>query len=312
VFFLANAFVEAGLPAGMFNLVTGGDQVGRRLAEHSGVDMVSFTGSTAVGRSIAVACGSALKRCTLELGGKSAGIVLEDADVPAAAALIGGGVFAGAGQYCRALTRVLAPRARYVDVVDALASVAGRFRPGDPYDAATTMSPLNSERQRARVETYVELAGQEGARLVVGGRRPPELARGWFYEPTVFAEATNDMRFVQEEIFGPVIAVVAYDSIDEAIAVANDNEYGLSGAVFSTDERAALDVASRVRTGTTGVNLHGARSCAPCGGTKASGIGQEHGPEGFLEYLDPKAVNISEALARQLEAEGVPAMAPVL
>lgn len=308
VFFLARAFEAAGLPAGMFNLLTGGDGAGRTLVEHPRVDMVSFTGSTGVGRQIAASCAKALKKCTLELGGKSAAIVLEDADLAAAAALIGGGVFAGAGQYCRALTRVLVPRTLQDAFVDALSGVAGRFHGGDPFEDGTNMSPLNSERQRERVESYIAAAREEGARLVCGGGRPAGLTKGWYVEPTVFADATNDMRFVREEIFGPVVAVIPYDDVDQALAIANDSDYGLSGAVFSRDERAAVELTYRVRTGTTGVNLHGARSCAPCGGTKASGIGQEHGPEGFLEYLDPKAILISEALAATLEAEGVPAV----
>jgi len=307
VFFLADALAEAGLPEGMFSLLTGEADVGEAMVAHCGVDMISFTGSTTVGRHIASAAGRGLKKVSLELGGKSAGIVLDDADVGIAATTIGG-AFATAGQYCRALTRVLAPRSRYDEVVGALADVAARMTPGDPFDGATNMAPLINAAQRDRVECYVALARDAGARVVCGGGRPAGLDRGFWFEPTVFADATNDMRFVREEIFGPVLAVVPYDDDDEAIAIANDNDYGLSGAVFTTDLQRGLDVALRVETGTIGVNQHGARSCAPCGGVKASGIGQEHGPEGFREFLSPKAIMIPEELAAALEAGGVPSL----
>ncbi|MBV9659640.1 MAG: aldehyde dehydrogenase family protein, partial [Acidimicrobiales bacterium] len=288
-----------GLPEGMFNVLSGAAATGQRMVEHPDVDMVSFTGSTAVGRQIAGTAAGALKNISLELGGKSAAIVLEDADIDTVTQVVAGGTFGSAGQYCRALTRVLAPRSRYDEVVEALAAGARAMTPGD------RMGPLISARQRDRVESYVAAALDEGARLVAGGKRPAQPERGYFYEATVFADATNDMRFVQEEIFGPVIAVMPYDTVDEAVAIANDSDYGLSGAVFSQDARAALDVTLRVRTGTTGVNLHGARSCAPCGGMKSSGIGQEHGPEGYLEFLTPKAILIPEDLAQTLESEGV-------
>jgi aldehyde dehydrogenase (NAD+) len=301
VFYLAEAFEEAGLPEGMLSVLSGASATGQRMVEHPLVDMVSFTGSTAVGRKIAETAGAALKNISLELGGKSAAIILEDADLTTVAQVAGGGTFASAGQYCRALTRVLAPRSRYDEVVAALTGVAQAMVPGE------RMGPLISAAQLQRVESYVEAALAEGARLVAGGRRPVEPERGYFFEATVFADATNEMGFVREEIFGPVIAVIPYQTVDEAVAIANDSDYGLSGAVFSQDHRAALDVALRVRTGTTGVNLHGARSCAPCGGMKASGIGQEHGPEGFLEFLTPKAILIPEDLAAALEGDGVPA-----
>jgi acyl-CoA reductase-like NAD-dependent aldehyde dehydrogenase len=305
VYFLAEVFEAAGLPPGMLNVVSGAAETGTRMVEHPGVAMVSFTGSTAVGRRIAEVCGRGLKDVSLELGGKSAAIVLDDADIATVAQVAGGGTFASSGQYCRALTRVLAPRSRYDEVVGALGAIAERMKPGEQ------MGPLISAAQRERVETYVASALDEGARLVAGGKRPTAPERGYWYEATVFADATNDMRFVREEIFGPVVAVIPYDTVDDAVAIANASEYGLSGAVFTEDLRRGLDVASRVRTGTTGVNLHGARSCAPCGGMKSSGIGQEHGPEGFLEFLSPKTINIPEELAVELEAEGVPSRAPI-
>jgi aldehyde dehydrogenase (NAD+) len=300
VFSLARAFEEAGLAPGMLNVVSGGAEAGARMAEHPDVRMVSFTGSTAVGKKIAEVAGRDLKHLSLELGGKSAGIVLEDADMEVVAQLMGRGTFGPAGQYCRSLTRALAPRSRYDEVVETLATTARSMVPGEG------MQPLVSAAQRERVEAYVQSAIDEGARLVTGGKRPAAPEKGFWYEATVFADATNDMRFVREEIFGPVIAVIPYDTVDEAIEIANTTMYGLSGAVFTADLRRGLEVASRVETGTIGVNQHGARSCAPCGGVKWSGLGQEHGPEGFLEFLSPKAILVPEELAAALEAEGVP------
>jgi len=206
---------------------------------------------------------------------------------------------------------VLVSRRRHDELVDALVSYAATMRAGDPDDERTNMPPLISAAQRERVERYVDIARSEGGIVACGGRRPPDLPTGFFYEPTVVTNATNDMRFVREEIFGPVIAVIPYDDIDDAIAIANDSDYGLSGAIFTTDLDRGLQLALRVETGTIGVNQHGARSSAPCGGVKASGIGQEHGPEGFLEFLSPKAVMIPEELATTLAAAGVPSRSAV-
>jgi len=304
-FVLAEAAEAAGLPSGMFNLVTGDAPVGQALVEHPNVALVSFTGSTAVGRRIAEAAGAGLKHISMELGGKSAAIVLDDADLDVAVPLIAS-AFTTAGQYCRALTRVLVPAHRSAEVISALVDAATKMRPGDPTASATNMPPLISSAQRDRVERYVELARQSGAKIECGGRRPPSLSAGYFYEPTVVSSAKNDMPFVREEIFGPVVAVIEYGDVEEAIAIANDSDYGLSGAVFTRDLDRGLDVALRVETGTIGVNQHGARSSAPCGGVKASGIGQEHGPEGFLEFLTPKAIMVPDDLATALERSGVP------
>jgi aldehyde dehydrogenase (NAD+) len=303
-FYLADALQAAGLPPGMFNLVTGDQEVGQAMVEHPEVALVSFTGSTEVGRSIARTAGEQLKHVSLELGGKSAGVVLDDADLSVAVPLIGS-AFTSAGQYCRALTRVLVPRQRHDEVVDALVRFAASMRLGDPHEAGVNMPPLISASQRERVERYVNLAREEGANVVCGGRRPPYLDKGFYFEPTVITGATNDMRFVREEIFGPVVAVLAYDDVDEAVAIANDSDYGLSGAVFTRDLPRGLDIACRIETGTIGVNQHGARSSAPCGGVKASGIGQEHGPEGYREFLSPKAIMMTPELAEQLVAGGV-------
>lgn len=300
VFYLAEAFDEAGLPAGMFNVISGGVAAGERMVTHPDVAMVSFTGSTAVGRKIAAQAGPDLKVLSMELGGKSAGIVLDDAPMSKVASFIGTGTWSSGGQFCRGLTRALAPRSRYDEVVETLAESARAMVPGE------TMRPLISASQRERVEKYVQMAKDEGARLVTGGKRPETPEKGYYYEATVFADATNEMQFARDEIFGPVVAVIPYDTVDEAIRIANDSEYGLSGAVITGDPLRGLEVARQVRTGTIGVNQHGARSCAPCGGIKASGLGQEHGPEGFEMFLSPKAIMIEEEVAQALEAQGLP------
>jgi betaine-aldehyde dehydrogenase len=215
-------------------------------------------------------------------------------------------VLSNAGQYCRALSRVLVPRSLEDEAVAALAAAADAIVVGDPLDPSTVMGPLASEAQRARVEGYIKTGVAEGARVAAGGGRPPGFDRGWYVRPTVMAGVRNEMRVAQEEIFGPVVSVIPYDDVDEAIALAGDVDYGLSGAVFTTDAGRGLDVARQVETGVIGVNLQGARFCAPCGGIKASGIGQEHGPEGFLEFLEPKTILIPNELADRLEAEGMP------
>ncbi|HKA04252.1 MAG TPA: aldehyde dehydrogenase family protein [Acidimicrobiales bacterium] len=305
-FALAEAFEAAGLPRGMLSVIAGGGDVGSYLVAHPGLPMISFTGSTAVGREIGAVAGRMLKKVALELGGKSAAILLDDVDLAQAVPTIVGAVLSNAGQYCRALSRVLVPRSLEDATVAALTAAADAIVVGDPFDPSTVMGPLASEAQRARVEGYIETGRAEGARVAAGGARPAGFDRGWYVQPTVLAGVRNDMRVAQEEIFGPVVSVIAYDDLDEAIAAAGDVDYGLSGAVFTTDPKRGLEVALRVETGVIGVNLQGARFCAPCGGIKASGIGQEHGPEGFLEFLEPKTILLPNDLADRLEAEGMP------
>ena len=305
-FALAEAFDAAGLPAGLLSVIAGGGDVGGHLVAHPGIPMISFTGSTAVGRVIGEVAGRMLKRVALELGGKSAAIVLDDADLAAAVPIIVGAVLSNAGQYCRALSRVLVPRSMERDVVDALVTAAAAIVVGDPLDPATVMGPLASSAQRERVEGYVRLAIADGARVAFGGGRPLGLDRGWYVLPTVLADVRNDMRVAQEEIFGPVVSVIPYDDEDEAIALAGAVDYGLSGAVLTRDTRRGLAIARRVETGVIGVNAQGARFCAPCGGIKASGLGQEHGPEGFMEFLEPKTILIPADLADELESAGTP------
>jgi len=305
-FAIAEAFDAAGLPRGMLSVIAGNGDVGSQLVAHPGLPMISFTGSTAVGREIGAVAGRMLKKVALELGGKSAAILLDDVDLDQAVPTIVGAVLSNAGQYCRALSRVLVPRELEDATVAALAAAADAIVIGDPFDPATVMGPLASEGQRSRVEGYIALARAEGAVVAAGGGRPAGFDRGWYVQPTVLAGVRNDMRVAQEEIFGPVVSVIPYDDVNEAITLAGDVDYGLSGAVFTTDAGRGLDVALRVETGVIGVNLQGARFCAPCGGIKASGIGQEHGPEGFLEFVEPKTILVPNDLADRLEAEGMP------
>jgi betaine-aldehyde dehydrogenase len=285
------ALQEAGVPPGAVNLVPGGREVGEALVRHSGVDKVAFTGSAAAGRRVGALCGEALKHVTLELGGKSAAIVLDDADLDAAAPALQTAAFGNSGQNCVAFSRVLAPRSRYDEVVELLAARAAALVVGDPFAPETNVGPLVSERQRDRVEGYVRAGRDEGARLVQGGGRPAHLERGWYFEPTVFAGVESGMRIAQEEIFGPVVAVTPYDGEDEAVRIANDSAYGLHGGVFTTSPDRALAVARRIRTGTFTVNGYMVNFDAPFGGVKSSGLGREFGPEGLLAYMEQKTVN---------------------
>lgn len=290
---LAELAHEAGIPAGVFNVVPAGREVGEYLVTHDGVDKVSFTGSTAAGRRIGALCGERLRRCTLELGGKSAAIVMEDAD-PAAIMpeLIPMGSMMNNGQACVAQTRILAPRSRYAEVVDAVTGFVAEMKVGDPADMENAIGPLIAERQRERVEGYISIGREEGARITTGGGRPSHLDRGWYVEPTVFADVDNKMRIAQEEIFGPVLAVIPYSDVDDAVRIANDSDYGLSGTVWTSDVDAGLDVARKVRTGTYTVNGFAMEWGAPFGGFKSSGLGRELGPEGLGEYLEDKTINL--------------------
>jgi acyl-CoA reductase-like NAD-dependent aldehyde dehydrogenase/uncharacterized OB-fold protein len=298
VYHLVEALAEAGLPAGVLNLVTGGRETGEALVAHPDVDKVSFTGSTAAGHKIGAVCGEAFKRVQLELGGKSAAIILDDADLPTTMAGLAMGSFFNSGQVCAAYSRVLAPRSRYDEVVDALCATASSFVVGDPFDPATTMGPLVAQRQRDRVEGYLAIGAEEGARIGCGGGRPAGLPKGWYVEPTVFVDVDPKMRIAQEEIFGPVVAVIPHDGVDDAIRIANDSAYGLHGAVFTTDEEAALRVARRVRTGTFSVNSFVYNIEAPFGGVKESGVGRDTGREGLEAYFELKTVNIPPTMER--------------
>ena len=259
---------------------------------HPGVDKVSFTGSTAAGRKIGAVCGENLKRCTLELGGKSAAIILDDADLEASIPELYSSGIMNNGQACVAQTRILASKGRYDEVVEALTEAARATVIGDPNDFGTGLGPLIAERQRDRVEGYIAKGTAEGARITTGGGRPADQEKGWFVEPTIFAGVTNDMTIAREEIFGPVLSVIAYEDEADALRIANDNDYGLSGTVWTGDVDHGLDVARNVRTGTYTVNGFAMEWSAPFGGYKSSGIGRELGPEGLEEYLEYKTINL--------------------
>ena len=290
-FFMAELLEEAGVPKGVVSVVPAGREVGEHLVRHAGVDKIAFTGSTAAGRRIASICGEQLKRVSLELGGKSAAIVLDDADL---AATVEGLKFASLmnnGQACVAQTRVLASRGRYDEVVGALAEMVGGLKVGDPHDPATEIGPLVAQRQQERVEKYIAVGQEEGAKVVVGGNgMPAGLDKGWYVQPTLFAGVDNGMRIAREEIFGPVISVIPFDDERDAVRIANDSEYGLAGSVWTADVDKGLDIARRVRTGTYGINQYTMDFIAPFGGYKASGVGREFGKEGLEHYLELKSI----------------------
>ncbi len=291
-YLLAEAVNEADLPPGVVNIVAAGRETGEHLIRHPGIDKVSFTGSTAVGKHIGEVCGGMLKRVTLELGGKSAAIVLDDATLDEA--MLGNLVMSGLmnnGQVCGAQSRILVSTKRYADVVDALAGAVGALTVGDPLDDSVQVGPLVAERQRTRVEGYLEAGKAAGARPVVGGGRPESLPTGWYIEPTVFADVRNDMKIAQEEIFGPVLSVIPYDDEKDAVAIANDSDYGLCGSVWTADPEHGAAVAAQVRTGVVAVNSSMILDFnAPFGGFKQSGIGRELGPEGIAPYTEYQTI----------------------
>ncbi len=290
VFAMAEAFAEAGLPEGVLSIVPGGPETGRALTNNPELDKFTFTGSSAVGKEIAKIAAEKLKPCTLELGGKSAAIILEDADLDSTLPML---VFSGlmnSGQACVGQTRILAPRSRYDEVVEKLSAAVSGMLPGLPTDPAAMIGPLISEKQRERVEGYIAKGVEEGARVVVGGERPEGLDSGWYVQPTVFADVDNSMTIAQEEIFGPVLAVIPYEDEDDAVRIANDSVYGLAGSVYTTDNDRALKIARRIRTGTYAVNMYAFDPGAPFGGYKNSGIGRENGTEGIEAYCEPKSI----------------------
>ena len=288
-YILAEAFEAADFPPGVFNLVTGTHQTAGALARHPGVDTVSFSGPTKQGRWIASICGAELKPAHLELGGQSAAIILDDADLSQASAALGGLIFGNSGQTCFAMSRVLVPEQRYGDLVDALTEQAGRLRVGDPLSENTTMGPLASSRRRIDVETRVRSGVGDGARVVSGGRRPASPVRGYFYEPTVLTGVTPQMPIAREEICGPIATVISYKDEAEAIRFANDG-FGLAATVWTGDSQRGLDIARRVRVGTFGINLYEPDIGSPWGGRGASGAGSAYGPEGMDPYLTSKSV----------------------
>jgi aldehyde dehydrogenase (NAD+) len=289
---LAEAALAADLPPGVLNVIAAGPESSELLVTHPGIDKVAFTGSTAVGMRIAGLAASQLKRVTLELGGKSAAIVLDENDLSKAMQGVLGLTMSLTGQFCTAQSRILVSRARYDEAVEVFAAMASGLPVGDPFQSSTFMGPLISQRQRDRVLGYVEIGKNEGATLVTGGGRPADLDRGWFVEPTVFRDVTRDMRIAQEEIFGPVVAFIPYDDEEDAIAIANDSAFGLHGTVWTDDIGHGLEVGRRIRTGTFTVNGMSLDPAAPFGGMKHSGMGREMGPEGLSAYLESKTITV--------------------
>ncbi len=294
-FLMAEAAIEAGLPPGVLNVVPAGREVGAYLVAHPGVDKVSFTGSTVAGRAIAETCGRLLRPVTLELGGKSAAIVLDDADLSSTIESFFGATLLNNGQICWLGTRILAPRSRYDVVVDTITGLAQSLTVGDPLEPATKVGPLVSERQRERVESYIGKGKAEGGRVTAGGGRPQGLDRGWFVEPTIFADVDTKATIAQEEIFGPVLAVIQYSDEAEAVAIANDSDYGLGGSVWTSDPERGAAFAKKVRSGTVGVNGYVNDPYAPFGGIKSSGMGRELGPEGLQPFQLLKSIYLDEA-----------------
>ncbi|MGN9768587.1 aldehyde dehydrogenase family protein [Micromonospora sp. SD12] len=290
-YLLFDAIHEAGFPPGVVNLVTGtGPVVGEAIAAHPDVDMVSFTGSTATGRRISHLAADRIARVALELGGKSANLVLDDADLGTAVKVGVGNAFLNSGQTCTAWTRLLVHRDRYDEALDLAAKAAAGYRLGDPFDPATRLGPLVSAAQRERVLGHVARGLADGGRLVAGGPDAPLPERGYFVAPTVIADVDPDSALAQEEVFGPVLAVMPFDDEDEAVAIANNSRYGLAGAVWSADEERALRVARRMRTGAVDVNGAPFNPLAPFGGYKQSGLGRELGRHGLEEFLQVKAI----------------------
>ena len=290
VFAMAEMFAEAGLPEGVLSIVPGGAETGRALTANPNLDKYTFTGSSAVGKEIGKIAADNLKPCTLELGGKSAAIILDDADLDSTLPML---VFSGlmnCGQACVGQTRILAPRSRYDEVVEKLAAAVAAMPVGLPDDPGAAIGPLISEKQRERVESYIKKGIEEGARVVAGGGRPEGLDGGWFVQPTVFADVDNSMTIAQEEIFGPVLVVIPYEDEDDAVRIANDSVYGLAGSVYTSDNDKALKIARKIRTGTYAVNMYAFDPGAPFGGFKNSGIGRENGPEGIEAYCEPKSI----------------------
>ncbi|SNY23846.1 aldehyde dehydrogenase [Paractinoplanes atraurantiacus] len=288
---LASLLSEAGVPEGMISVLAADRETSEHLVKHPGVDKIAFTGSTRAGRRIASLAGEQLKRVSLELGGKSAAIILDDVSLPSVTAGLKFGSLLNNGESCIAQTRILAPRSRYDEIVAALAEMVKSAKVGDPTDPSVFIGPMVRADQQQRVRDYIDLGVAEGATLVVGGSQIPEgLDKGFYVTPTLFADVDNSMRIAQEEIFGPVLAVIAYDDEDDAVRIANDSEYGLSGGVWSADPSRALAVARRLRTGTVTVNGAPIGFDGPFGGFKTSGIGREYGAVGLTQYIEYQTI----------------------
>jgi acyl-CoA reductase-like NAD-dependent aldehyde dehydrogenase len=296
-FMLAEIIHEAKLPAGVFNLVTGtGPVVGEAISASPDIDMISFTGSTRAGKLVMQTGSETVKKVALELGGKSANIICEDLDTETFAKAVMGGTgqaFLNSGQTCSLLSRMLVPRARLAEAEGLAAAVAGSMKVGDPFTEGTNLGPLASAAQRDRVVSYINKGIDEGAKLIAGGPEAPEgLEKGYYVKATVFSEVNNKMTIAQEEIFGPVLVLIPYDGIDEAVDIANDSPYGLAGAVYAASQETGIAIARRIRTGQVTVNNGRFNPNAPFGGYKQSGIGRELGEYGFEEFLEVKSLQL--------------------
>jgi aldehyde dehydrogenase (NAD+) len=289
-YIMAEIIEACGLPPGVVNVVTADRPVSEMLVRHNDVDKISFTGSTAAGRRIGSICGDRIARCTLELGGKSAALILDDYDIETAARSISDLACFANGQACSSLTRIVVSRHRHDAMVEALAETFGKKRVGDPFDPATELGPLVAKRQRDRIEQLMAQGRSEGSVLAAGGGRPAHLDAGFFIEPSVFGNVDNDSTLAREELFGPVLSVIPVDDEEHGINIANDTEYGLNNSVFTDDPDRAYAVARRLRSGTVGHNVFRSDFSICFGGFKKSGIGREGSTEGLLPYLESKAI----------------------
>ncbi len=293
LFAMADLVTEAGFPPGVINIVAASREASERLVTHPDVDMVSFTGSVEVGKQIGRACGALIRPCVLELGGKSAAIVLDDADVDAVLpVLVGSSAGTSQGESCVCMSRILAPKSQYDEIASKLTEAFKTLKVGDPHEDDTVVGPLVTEAHRDRVLGFINQAVGEGATVAAGGKVPEHLDKGWYVEATLLTNVTNDMTVAQEEIFGPVIALIPYEDEEDAIRIANDSRFGLSGSVFTGDPVRGFQVARRIRTGTFSVNTMAADFNSSFGGYKESGVGREHGPYAIDEYLLDKTISI--------------------
>ena len=300
----AELCTAAGVPDGVVNVVSGGALTGELVVSAPGVDQVNFTGSTAAGGRVGEICGRRVRRASLELGGKSAAVLLDDADLDLAVPALAMGNFFNAGQICVSLSRVLVPRFRMDEVTRRLQAAADSIVVGDPSEDATQMGPLASEAQLRRVQSYVEQGRAAGATVLTGGSRPADRPRGWYYRPTIFTGVDNEMTIAQEEIFGPVMCVIPYGDDAEAVTIANQSPYGLHGAVFGKDPERAFAVGRALETGSVAINGAGLTPGTPYGGVKGSGVGRDHGREGIESFLELHAYVVPRELADAREADG--------
>jgi aldehyde dehydrogenase (NAD+) len=297
-YIIAEAAEAAGLPPGTVNLVPGEREASDHLVNNPGIDKVSFTGSTVAGKRIAEVCGGRIARCTLELGGKSAAIVRDDFPIEAAAGILGNTITVMSGQVCAMLSRAIVPKHRHDELAEAIAGVMKGIRIGHSEDPETQLGPLAMKRQLERVEMYIAEGRKSGADLITGGQRPAHLNKGYYMEPTLFANVDNTSRIAQEEIFGPVLCLIPAEDEEDAIRIANESSYGLNGSVLTTDTQAAYDISRRIRTGVMGQNGMRMEFGMPFGGFKQSGIGREGGEEGLWPYVETKTILLDGAPER--------------